>query len=57
VWTGYDSPFAWPAGNIQGKTGNKIWQQVHTEGQSAYPTQSRVMYMGTSAARAARASA
>src|SRR3954452_20501933 len=47
VWTGYDSPFAWPAGNIQGKAGNKIWQQVHTEGQSAYPTQSRVMYMGT----------
>jgi LmbE family N-acetylglucosaminyl deacetylase len=47
VWTGYDSPFAWPAGNIQGKTGNKIWQQVHSEGQSAYPTQSRVMYMGT----------
>src|SRR5689334_6085481 len=49
VWTGYDSPFAWPAGNIQGKTGNKIWQQVHNEGQLAYPTQSRTMYMATAA--------
>src|SRR3954452_17971672 len=47
VWTGYASPYAWPPGNIQGLSGNKIWQQVHTEGQSAYPTQSRVMYMGT----------
>src|SRR3954463_8413681 len=47
VWTGYDSPYAWPAGNLQGKTGQKSWAQVASEGQSAYPTQSRVMFMGT----------
>jgi LmbE family N-acetylglucosaminyl deacetylase len=54
VWTGYESPFAWPAGNIQGKTGNKIWAQIQSEGQSAYPTQSRVMNMGTSTPACAR---
>ncbi len=54
VWTGYGSPFAWPAGNVQGQSGSKIWQQVHTEGQSAYPTQSRVMYMGTQTAGCSR---
>jgi LmbE family N-acetylglucosaminyl deacetylase len=48
VWTGYDSPYDWPAGNVQGKTGKKIWAQVASEGSSAYPTQSRVMNMGTS---------
>jgi LmbE family N-acetylglucosaminyl deacetylase len=47
VWTGYDSPYAWPAGNLQGKSGQKSWAQVASEGQSAYPTQSRVMFMGT----------
>jgi LmbE family N-acetylglucosaminyl deacetylase len=45
AWTGYDSPYAWPAGNVQGKTGFKSWEQVHVEGASAYPTQSRVMNM------------
>ncbi len=44
VWTGYDSPYKWPAGNIQGQTGQKSWAQVATEGGRAYPTQSRVMY-------------
>lgn len=50
VWTGYDSPYDWPAGNVQGRPAGtpKIWQQVHDEGRSAYPTQSRTMYMGTS---------
>ncbi|MBO0845660.1 MAG: PIG-L family deacetylase [Nocardioides sp.] len=51
VWTGYDSPYAWPSGNLQGQPAGsaKIWQQVADEGRSAYPTQSRVMYTGTSA--------
>src|SRR4051795_5302490 len=47
VWTGYDSPFAWPLGNLQGKSGFKSWAQVASEGASAYPTQSRVMFMGS----------
>ncbi|MGH3502103.1 MAG: NEW3 domain-containing protein, partial [Nocardioidaceae bacterium] len=46
VWTGYDSPYTWPAGNTSGIAAGtpKIWQQVAAEGRSAYPTQSRVMY-------------
>jgi LmbE family N-acetylglucosaminyl deacetylase len=50
VWTGYDSPYAWPKGNVQDRPAGtpKIWQQVADEGASAYPTQSRVMYQGTS---------
>ncbi|MFU8874257.1 PIG-L family deacetylase [Micromonospora sp. SL4-19] len=50
VWTGYDSPYLWPAGNLQGKPAGtpKIWQQVADEGRAAYPTQSRVMYQGSS---------
>jgi GlcNAc-PI de-N-acetylase/Carbohydrate family 9 binding domain-like len=48
VWTGYDSPFTWPAGNVQGKPAGapKSWAQVAREGAAAYPTQSRVMFMG-----------
>ena len=48
VWTGYDSPFDWPAGNVQGKPAGtpKIWAQVAMEGARAYPTQSRTMFMG-----------
>ncbi|GAA1552748.1 sugar-binding protein [Kribbella lupini] len=51
IWTGYDSPYKWPAGNVQGQPAGtpKIWQQVADEGRAAYPTQSRVMYKGTSA--------
>ena len=50
VWTGYDSPYNWPAGNVQGRPAGtpKIWAQVASEGGSAYPTQSRVMNKGTS---------
>ncbi|MEI8408346.1 MULTISPECIES: PIG-L family deacetylase [unclassified Kribbella] len=50
VWTGYDSPYRWPAGNLQGQPAGsaKIWQQVADEGRAAYPTQSRVMFKGTS---------
>src|SRR3954464_3475403 len=44
VWTGYSSPFAWPAGNLQNQTGQKIWAQIASEGASAYPTQSRTMF-------------
>jgi LmbE family N-acetylglucosaminyl deacetylase len=49
VWTGYDSPYTWPAGNVQGKPAGspKIWAQVAAEGQFAYPTQSRVMNKNT----------
>jgi hypothetical protein len=48
VWTGYDSPYTWPAGNVQGKPAGspKTWAQVTAEGRVAYPTQSRVMYKG-----------
>src|SRR5436190_8005122 len=40
TWTGYDSPYLWPTGNIQGKTAGtpKIWAQIASEGSSAYPT-------------------
>jgi GlcNAc-PI de-N-acetylase/Carbohydrate family 9 binding domain-like len=50
VWTGYDSPYLWPPGNVQGRPAGtpKIWAQVASEGSSAYPTQSRVMNKGTS---------
>ena len=59
VWTGYDSPYLWPPGNVQGRPAGtpKIWAQVASEGGRAYPTQSRVMTQGTSRPRAARASA
>jgi hypothetical protein len=48
VWTGYDSPYEWAAGNVQGKPAGspKSWAQVAAEGQRAYPTQSRTMYQG-----------
>src|SRR4051794_36908950 len=56
VWTGYQSPYLWPSGNIQNQPAgtNKIWAQIASEGQSAYPTQSRVMFMGTAAAGCSR---
>jgi len=49
AWTGYDSPYRWPEGNVQGEVAGspKIWEQVHNEGAVAYPTQSRTMYKGT----------
>lgn len=51
VWTGYPSPYTWPAGNLQSQPAGtaKSWQQVADEGRAAYPTQSRVMFKGTSA--------
>ena len=49
VWTGYESPYKWPAGNVQGRPAGtaKTWAQVAAEGTSAYPTQSRVMSKAT----------
>ena len=34
VWTGYESPYLWPPGNVQGKPAGtpKIWAQVAVEG-------------------------
>ena len=51
AWTGYASPYLWPAGNVQGQPAGtpKIWAQVATEGSSAYPTQSRTMSKATAA--------
>jgi hypothetical protein len=48
VWTGYDSPYEWPEGNVQGQPAGtaKSWAQVAMEGARAYPTQSRVMFQG-----------
>jgi len=49
VWLGYDSPYTWAAGNVQGKPAGspKTWAQVASEGRLAYPTQSRTMQQGT----------
>ncbi|MGH2969968.1 MAG: sugar-binding protein, partial [Solirubrobacteraceae bacterium] len=51
VWTGYDSPYRWPPGNVQGRLAGspKSWAQVAAEGARAYPTQSRVMYKDSAA--------
>ncbi len=56
VWNGYDSPYTWPAGNIQGIAAgtHKSWAQVATEGRSAYPTQSRTMYQQVAAPSCSR---
>ncbi|HVL97365.1 MAG TPA: Ig-like domain repeat protein [Solirubrobacteraceae bacterium] len=56
AWTGYDSPYQWPEGNVQGRTegSHKIWEQVHNEGAAAYPTQSRVMYKGNATGQCRR---
>ncbi|MGI8696408.1 MAG: PIG-L family deacetylase [Mycobacteriales bacterium] len=56
VWDGYDSPYSWPAGNLQGVTAGtpKTWAQVSTEGRLAYPTQSRTMYQGIATPSCAR---
>ena len=56
VWTGYDSPYRWPEGNVQGKLAGspKSWAQVAAEGRSAYPTQSRTMYKDSAAAGCSR---
>ena len=39
VWLGYDSPYDWPAGNVQGQPAGtaKSWAQVHSEGRARLP--------------------
>lgn len=56
VWTGYPSPYRWPAGNLQGVAAGtpKSWSQVTSEGRAAYPTQSRVMFKGAAAPTCSR---
>jgi LmbE family N-acetylglucosaminyl deacetylase len=51
VWTGYESPYKWPLGNLQGEPPGtaKTWAQVAMEGARAYPTQSRVMFQALQA--------
>ncbi|HEY8456901.1 MAG TPA: PxKF domain-containing protein [Actinopolymorphaceae bacterium] len=46
VWLGYESPYTWPAGNVQGMPAgtHKTWSQVAAEGARAHPTQARLMY-------------
>lgn len=45
TWTGYDSPYLWPAGNVQGVAAGtpKTWAQAGREGFAAHPTQARTM--------------
>jgi LmbE family N-acetylglucosaminyl deacetylase len=56
VWLGEESPYKWPAGNVQGRPAGeaKTWAQVAAEGRAAYPTQSRVMFQGLANASCAR---
>ncbi len=56
TWTGYDSPYRWPEGNVQGQLPGspKSWAQVAAEGARAYPTQSRVMYKASAASGCSR---
>ncbi|MEE6294941.1 NEW3 domain-containing protein [Georgenia wangjunii] len=48
VWTGYESPYTWAEGNVQGQPAGtaKTWAQVGREGARAHPTQARSMEMG-----------
>src|SRR5699024_5407778 len=48
VWTGYESPYTWAQGNVQGQPAGtaKTWAQVGREGGRAHPTQARAMEMG-----------
>jgi LmbE family N-acetylglucosaminyl deacetylase len=43
LWTGYDSPYKWPKGNVQGqKAGtSKTWAQAGSEAAKAHATQAR----------------
>lgn len=50
-WTGYESPYTWAEGNVQGMPAGtfKTWAQVGREGGRAHPTQARVMEKGVQA--------
>lgn len=45
LWSGYDSPYTWPQGNLAGeKAGSKkTWAQAGTEGAKMHATQARSM--------------
>ncbi|MGH2555558.1 MAG: PxKF domain-containing protein [Actinomycetota bacterium] len=51
VWTGYDSPYLWLEGNVQGMPAGtpKTWAQLGREGNRAHPTQGRLMHQGITA--------
>lgn len=51
TWNGYDSPYKWLEGNVQGQPAGspKTWAQVGREGGRAHPTQARVMEKGLQA--------
>ncbi len=48
TWTGYDSPYTWVEGNIQGQPAGspKTWAQVGREGYMAHATQARTKFAG-----------
>jgi LmbE family N-acetylglucosaminyl deacetylase len=56
VWTGYDSPYAWLPGNVQGMPAGtfKTWAQIGREGNRAHPTQARLMEQGITAPSCSR---
>jgi len=51
TWTGYDSPYKWLAGNVQGQTAGTAmtWAQVGREGVFAHATQARPKFTGVQA--------
>ncbi|WP_193311378.1 PIG-L family deacetylase [Georgenia satyanarayanai] len=48
TWSGYDSPYTWLPGNVQGQEPGtaQTWAQVGREGNRAHPTQARVKHTG-----------
>ena len=46
TWTGFDSPYTWVAGNIQGQTAGTpmTWAQVGREGNRVHATQARTKF-------------
>lgn len=51
TWTGYDSPYTWPEGNVQEQPAGsaKSWAQVGREGYMAHATQARTKFAGLQA--------
>jgi LmbE family N-acetylglucosaminyl deacetylase len=56
VWLGYDSPYEYLPGNVQGVPAGtpKTWAQINREGNRAYPTQSRMQHQGVTAPSCSR---
>ncbi|WP_324651926.1 PIG-L family deacetylase [Georgenia sp. H159] len=48
TWSGYDSPYEWLPGNVQGQPAGtpQTWAQVGREGNRAHPTQAREKHEG-----------